>query len=1003
MTPLPEGVTGHRVLLLPTGDVLICGGMNNDGSISRTSYLYSSRTGTFRPTINQLNTARAWHGLVAVKTTTGERVLAIGGFNGAGGSYSSSSSVEVLEFDGAQNNWRWRPVGNLPVGRGDLRAVWDGGSYVVVTGGYEQNGGALRSGTRSTMAERIEVNTLQITPLAAMGAPRAEHAAGRIIDDNGNLSVLVAGGETNTAATGTQILEAGVWNAVANPPLAYHSGGVGLGDRAGIARIFGGFDGSGVPIDLCEWYDVKRGWRSAPRMNTARARFTAPLIAGLSDTALAYIALGGTGRSGPLAQTEIFELPGSSFPNGGWTPFSPLRQAGAEREGGITGSNLAIVTGGSGSGGVLNGVELFQPLSAPDLSFGDEEIGRRSDSIQLVIRNEWLLPVRVTNFRAGGSAAFFYRGDTANFVIPAGSARTVRLYFQPGSPGAHTGELLFDVGELTDTVRLRGNGIASSLAVINSPADLGAVFVSSRKSFCFYALRNNGTDTSRIDSVSLDPVGTFRLVSPKGRVEIPPGDSLQICVEFVPTVRGDESAVLNIHIADRTFPAQVIGHAVRRYLTASIISNECDTITYVPGAETSGFITLTNPGDSLVTVEMPILTQSVVNLFRLADPTLFPLTLLPGETRQIEVIFAPVRESREAVTVGFPNNGDTSAAVTLCFIARSRFLSVSQPSLDFGSLCAGDSVTATLVIENPGGFESVDLIDATITPSADLQLSGFTPITLGPRQYTRVTVRYAPQGAGTLNAALTVRNSRGDLVIPITATVLAPLLFRPADGAVPIGGTITLPVRVEGLAAGTSINRATLQMEYDPALLLPLRILPSPTGPPLNQSATTIERTGKGEMRITVEWTGPITADGEAFGIEVEGLRGDARSSRITLLGEGIEEFCLAKADGEIESLPPCWGDAGFIRTGKLSFLYAWPQPADAHLSIVMITPMEGTGTLDILNARGEVVATREISADNLGTRTVELDTRDFPAGLYLLRGRIDEETVGTTRIIIGQ
>src|SRR5262249_24405632 len=161
----------------------------------------------------------------------------------------------------------------------------------------------------------------------------------------------------------------------------------------------------------------------------------------------------------------------------------------------------------------------------------------------------------------------------------------------------------------------------------------------------------------------------------KGRTEIPPGDSLQISVEFVPTSRGEQATVLNIHIADRLFPAQVIGHGVRRYLTASIITDECDTMTYIPGAETSGFITLTNPGDSLVTVGMPILTQSVVNLFRLADPTIFPLTLLPGETRQIELIFAPIRESREMVTVGFPNTGDTAAAATLCFIARSRFLS----------------------------------------------------------------------------------------------------------------------------------------------------------------------------------------------------------------------------------------------------------------------------------------------------------------------------------------
>lgn len=1004
VSPLSAPLSGHRALLLPTGEILVSGGVNAGGSVTRTSLLYSHATRSFRPTINQLNTGRSHHLLLSVESTGGTKVYAVGGYSGGGGSFRGESSIEVLSYDAAADNWRWRPAGRLPVGAGDLAGAWDKGDYLVVTGGYENSGGALRSGARSRMAVRINVQNDQVETLPDMTDGRAEQTVATILDENGNLATLVAGGEANVAATATQILEGTLWNSLANPPLIYRSGGVGFGDRADIARAFGGFDDAGLPTDASGWYDVKRGWRNAPRLTEARARFDMTLIAGNSDSVSAYLAVAGSGVAGELNSTEIFQMPNSSLPNGIWTPLLPLVDPASEREVAINGANLPVVLGGLRGGSPVNGVEVLQPLRASDLVFPDEEVGRRSDSIQLSIRNEWLLPVRLHTFRVSG-AAFFYRGDTADFVIPAGGSRTIRLYFQPGAPGPHNGELLFDVGELTNRVKLSGNAVASTLAVINAPYDGGEVFLKDRKTYCFHVLRNDGTDTAVIDSVSIDPPGTFRVISPKGRSAIPPGDSLEVCVEFEPDSRGLFAAAVRVHLAGRTFPGETIARGVRRFLTATVVSEECDTVTYQPGLEISGFVRLDNPGDSVVSVTNATITQSALGLFRLADPTIYTITLLPGESRLIEVIFAPVRESRETATITFENDGDTAAAVDLCFVARSRFLAPSQSSVDFGEVCVGDSVETTLLLENPGGFDLVELLSATIDPTPELRLTGFTPVLLGPREFTRVQVHYVPTTPGPLNGLLRVANSQGDLEVPITGTGLSAAQFSPAGSSLAVGETLPLTVDLTGLTGPLPLQTTTLDLSYDPSMLYPLGIRSVAGGPVVDENASSIVIVGGGKARIEVVWQGAGPAgDGPAFAIEIEGLRGEAEKSVLTLEDGGGNGVCLAKGSSELLLLPACWGPAGGIRSAAARGLFVAPQPASERATVIALNQPAGDLQVDLVNTRGEVVRSAISSSPDEGSRHLGLDLEGLPSGLYLVRClALEGRDEGVSTVIVKQ
>lgn len=999
-TPLPAALTGHRAALLPNGDVLVAGGITADGQASATSLVYSARTGAFAPTLNAMSVARAYHALVAVATPQGDRVFAIGGYTGAAAAYRSTASVEVLEFDAAQQNWRWRTVGTLRDTRGDCAAAWDGGRFIVVAGGRQQNAGALHAGTPMATAERIDVQTLQITSIGAMATARSEHALVLMLDQQNNQQLLVAGGEISTPTTSTELLPqaATAWDPRANPPIAYRSAAASVGDISGIARVFGGFDANGSPLSTCEWYDSKSGWRAAPRMQDARARTGVSLVASHTDTAAAYLVAGGRGSNTPLNSAEVFFLPNNTSPNGEWTPFPPLNQRGAERALTITGSNLALVMGGDDAA-PLQHTEIFQPLRANDVAFGQEEVGRTSDSLPIVLKNEWLLPVRVDQFRFAGSAEFLLASDITTLTIPAGAQRVVYARFRPNAAGERTGKLLFAVGALTDTVQLRGTGVASELAVAYETVDFDSVFVRTAKRLCFAALYNKGKDTTVIDSVVIAPASVYRLVSPTGRVAVPPGDSLMVCIEFQPDQRGSAIAAATVHVAARAFPLALTGTGIRRFATATA-STDCDTVTIAPGNSLTRFVTVSNPSDKPVTITQVNFTASANDLFALADAAILPLVLAPGDVQQVEILFTPQREATERVAITFANDGDTASATSLCFVLRSRFVAASRSTVDFGSVCVGDTASVSLLLENPGQFEAVLVNTVAMASTASIAVRSATDTTLPPHGYMVVQLSFAPQTAGVVNDTLVALGSFGRFAVPVRGNARPSLTFAPQQTATSPAETTVLPVHVQGMAS-TPVSVAQLTVAYNRTLLYPHRIVPLASGPPIDVTASRIAIVSPGIAQIHVVWQTPLMLNGAAFGIECEVLRGNSERTTVSISGNDNAEFCVLEASDVVLVTGPCGGEAGLLRTEATAFVQVTPNPTSDNVQLLLYTEREAECRVVLTDSFGQPVQEyKQMLPAKQSTRT-SCDVRSLPTGVYFVRTFLNSTIVDVQPVMI--
>lgn len=159
----------HTATLLPSGKVLIAGGMQRSEAFSDSVELYDPTTGTFAATSN-MTTRRAGH--TATLLPTG-KVLIAGGSNG-----EWLSSCEL--YDPATGGFT--PAGNLSVRRGGSTATLLRNGTVLFAGGFD---GELHSS-----AEVFDPATVTFRPVGKMSAGRSAHTATLLPDGK----VLITGG-----------------------------------------------------------------------------------------------------------------------------------------------------------------------------------------------------------------------------------------------------------------------------------------------------------------------------------------------------------------------------------------------------------------------------------------------------------------------------------------------------------------------------------------------------------------------------------------------------------------------------------------------------------------------------------------------------------------------------------------------------------------------------------------------------------------------------------------
>jgi len=181
-----------KTSLLPTGELLMAGGLDSAGALVALSELYDAATGTVSPTGSLLE-ARTSH---QVSLLPSGKVLATGGRVGPMGVTPPAASAELYD----PGTGAWSPATAMTTGRMDHTAVLLASGRVLVAGG------ASAGFTETASAEIYDPDSDSWAPTGSMVVARSRHAAVLLRDGD----VLVAGGVAN--GLGSPIADTEIWD-----------------------------------------------------------------------------------------------------------------------------------------------------------------------------------------------------------------------------------------------------------------------------------------------------------------------------------------------------------------------------------------------------------------------------------------------------------------------------------------------------------------------------------------------------------------------------------------------------------------------------------------------------------------------------------------------------------------------------------------------------------------------------------------------------------------------
>ena len=319
---------------------------------------------------------------------------------------------------------------------------------------------------------------------------------------------------------------------------------------------------------------------------------------------------------------------------------------------------------------------------------------------------------------------------------------------------------------------------------------------------------NVGTSDLHISGFSrLSGSLTFSLVSgPPTPATIQPGEELDWTIQFLPTTRGNQTAIFHIQSDDPSQPDFQLPASGTGVTGKIAVSGSVDFGTVARGTSATRAVTVQNTG-------LAPLTVSGLSLLGGSDPAYSILTN-PGTAQTIEpsdsvvftLLFAPPASSNASprtATLRIASDDPDAPNVDLGATGMPGVPKtvLDSSSFDFGGVpvdnrTAPHTADRVLRITNEA---SCILCDLTVTSlpitganGAEFSLVGApaTPFSIGAGNHVDLTVRFNPPADGSRVATLTVNSD--DPATPSIAVSLAGVGLLPAIASAP--GTPTSPL-----------------------------------------------------------------------------------------------------------------------------------------------------------------------------------------------------------------
>jgi hypothetical protein len=296
-------------------------------------------------------------------------------------------------------------------------------------------------------------------------------------------------------------------------------------------------------------------------------------------------------------------------------------------------------------------------VSPTSVSFGTVNVGSSAQqSIKITNSSQTVLAIRSVSV---SGSYFAITGIATPLPMRAGASFSFTAKFTPSAAGSQTGKvaIVTSSGETVD-VALSGNTPANTVSIVPTSASFGSVPVGSTNSQTF-TVTNHGSTTVSVLSKSISGTG-LSISGLASGLQIGSGQSSTFNVAFKPAQTGaiTGSASVDFSASGKTIaltvPVSGDGVAATSALEASPSALSFGDVTV--GKSSSLALKVTNAGNSSVTI-----TRSAVTGSGFSVSGLSALTLQPGQSDSVPVVFAPASTGNVSGNISIATNSATAS------------------------------------------------------------------------------------------------------------------------------------------------------------------------------------------------------------------------------------------------------------------------------------------------------------------------------------------------------
>ena len=551
------GRVAFTATLLPSGKVLVAGGVNSAGLSLASAELYDASTGQW-VTTGAMTTPRDSHRAMLLPDG---RVLVAGGETG----YCTPTATAEL-YDPGTGTWSGTGSMNDPRSN-SLAAVITSGplaGMVLVAGGDPGCGG----GPATAVAEFYDPNTGTWSRTGSMSTAR-DFLGTATLSPLPSGSVLAVGGGTccpyhwfNTAESFDPLNQS--WTPTASKTTTAQGDAVLMPN--GVVLVAGGLRGSqptSVTVATAELFDSSTGtWASTSSMSVDRDQHTLTLLASGQVLAAGGYSGGWSLGCNDLTSAELYDASaGTWFLTGNMT-VARLKPATTM----LPNGRVLAAGGNDCEGNILSSAELYTPppvatLSTANLTFGLQLVGTRSRAKAATLTNTGTTTLTISSIAASGD--FVAKDNCGSSVLP-GKSCTIKVAFNPTDKGDRTGAVTItdDAANSPQVIALTGTGTVVELSPRSVNFDdqkVGTISPPQR-----VTLTNTGSTRLNIQGIAIsgDNFGDFVETTTCGS-SVPANSSCAIDVRFRPRATGARTASLNVrHDGGGAQPVNLRGSGV---------------------------------------------------------------------------------------------------------------------------------------------------------------------------------------------------------------------------------------------------------------------------------------------------------------------------------------------------------------------------------------------------------------------------------------------------------